>query len=1246
MEAPPPGYNPNVSLLQGGTTPIVAVQGGGGLMFAGNLPPPGYNDNVSLLSGGTGVIEAVRGGGKVETTEPKEATETKVKFQDNVNIRPIMKDSTAENIGKASTYFTFEQYKPEDKKVEVPSLESKKLRRERYEQSVIDFRTLVSLKEGGTQVAANRPTYESCKTLPPQFFQKLGKNVMIIDDTKPKIWIIPAIKGNVQLFLRNVDMIKKSVSDDKNQYVIFVGQFFSKDTYENSALLYDELLKFKEEHPEQILMLNELTESFVKNGCTIIESFYESKESAKKKLLPVFRDPDIIVFPRQKIVIRNGPIPIYGRGDTEISLTKALEAREKILPKKYPSEFTLTPDINNPRDDTLKDYFDIVVTPEAKQSAFPKRGNYTITCTDCSGFVTGFPLNKFKDSLSLVDAGLYLLWNNLEKKPYFSKEGEAEVPTEAVEEVKEEEEEKEEEKEPEPEAKEEEETVVDVELVETADTFVPNVAAKNTKAKTTFTINLETYALRTPTQEKTVEDWKKGLFTKGEVEFLNKLQLSPKILEETFKEDWKEKLAGFLQTVGMSSCFNEPNLLLTTECEEARLFLKKVYFTIYKKTITDLYAIWETTKPLSGAEAIFGNVLDNLKKITLVVKAPCDGAQEQVQGPPGPPGPPGEKGNKGNQGEAGEKGNKGNQGEPGEKGNKGNQGEPGESETSLPLPPPPYPEEEGEAPPPYPEDEGEAPPPYPNNINTEEDEAVELKEEDEKEKEKKKGNNNLKNISNFVAPGEVSNNFYKNNNGKEEKDDKKKGENTNLKNISNFVAPGEVSNNFYKNNNGKEEKDDKKKGENTNLKNVSNFVAPGEVSNNFYKNNNSKEEKKKGNNNLKNISNFVAPGEVSNSFYRNNDDEECPLPSKDIEKPVVTDKQEMVPPVERIETYKDLTDVVPVPDDGFCFYRCVVDSRKNLNTANSVTEYKLGFTKEETLDKNDYKLFIAKLQFWLTDNAETFTIADISIKDYFNQRYGEPPKNTIPFAGEPKVMTYDEFVKNLGEYSNDLPLMYPEIDIVGPATANVENINIHVFELIEDKYKLKATYSPKEKTKREIYLLHVEGNHFDLLLPPCQLNVMPEKKSVFIGTNSYWVAALNAIGTSYIRFQLMYDSLDSSNIVQTKDISILRACVDIFETLKENIFTTLYGANIITQATVKNNSLNEAKEANKKNNKTKKVKRVTLNENNINQKPSTSSSSAAVKGGAKTRNNRKTKRKTRRLNKKKSTKTTRRNRKQ
>ena len=293
----PPGYNPNASLLHGGTASIVPVQGGG----SWSQPPPGYNDSVSLLSGGTGTIEPVRGGA--------------VTFAEKPNVRVIPKNSVASNIGKAATYFTFEQYQPLATKVVAPTLESKKLRRERYDSNVVDYRVLYNVEEGKTTRDIGRPTYETCKALPPQFFQKLGKNVMIIDDSKPKIWLVTSIKGDVDQFLRVVDMITKDgVLADRNQYVIFNGQFFSKDKYDASSLLYDEVLKLKDKNPDRVFLLNELTESYVKHGCKIIESFYESKDSAKKKFLPVFRDPDIIVFPRQKIVFQNGDIPVSGKG--------------------------------------------------------------------------------------------------------------------------------------------------------------------------------------------------------------------------------------------------------------------------------------------------------------------------------------------------------------------------------------------------------------------------------------------------------------------------------------------------------------------------------------------------------------------------------------------------------------------------------------------------------------------------------------------------------------------------------------------------------------------------------------------------------------------------------------------------------------------------------------------------------------------------------------------------------------------
>ena len=59
-----PGYNPEVSLLQGGNAPILPVQGGGS-MTAGSTLPPDYNPNNSLLNtGSTAPIVPIRGGGE------------------------------------------------------------------------------------------------------------------------------------------------------------------------------------------------------------------------------------------------------------------------------------------------------------------------------------------------------------------------------------------------------------------------------------------------------------------------------------------------------------------------------------------------------------------------------------------------------------------------------------------------------------------------------------------------------------------------------------------------------------------------------------------------------------------------------------------------------------------------------------------------------------------------------------------------------------------------------------------------------------------------------------------------------------------------------------------------------------------------------------------------------------------------------------------------------------------------------
>ena len=60
-----PSYNPNESVLSGGTESIMKVMGGGGVGEA----PNGYNESESMLTGGIEPILKVEGGGGSDTVE-------------------------------------------------------------------------------------------------------------------------------------------------------------------------------------------------------------------------------------------------------------------------------------------------------------------------------------------------------------------------------------------------------------------------------------------------------------------------------------------------------------------------------------------------------------------------------------------------------------------------------------------------------------------------------------------------------------------------------------------------------------------------------------------------------------------------------------------------------------------------------------------------------------------------------------------------------------------------------------------------------------------------------------------------------------------------------------------------------------------------------------------------------------------------------------------------------------------------
>jgi len=102
------------------------------------------------------------------------------------------------------------------------------------------------------------------------------------------------------------------------------------------------------------------------------------------------------------------------------------------------------------------------------------------------------------------------------------------------------------------------------------------------------------YSLRHPRTPEVVEDWKNLVFTEDEAEFLNDLNLRPKILADIYAStpeiDWKSELAKNMATIVRSKCFNDPRLVLHSDCQVSNNFIQKIldYYVKNDERITSL----------------------------------------------------------------------------------------------------------------------------------------------------------------------------------------------------------------------------------------------------------------------------------------------------------------------------------------------------------------------------------------------------------------------------------------------------------------------------------------------------------------------------------------------------------------------------------------------------------------------------------------------------------------------------------
>jgi hypothetical protein len=619
-----PGYNPEVSLLQGGNAPIVPVQGGGG-MEAGALLPSDYNPSNSLLNvGASATIVPVKGGGQTGGDGEK-----------------AYKDFFLERYRPELTSISITTLTPEQKKAKLLALTQNY--RRLIEPKLLELTSFLRDPQRFVLDTIENPLYKVCPTpgglrnIPAQFFQRVRKQVKTITNDNPVIWILPNIDGDVSKFLQYMKLL--SGPDGKireNHYVICVGKFFS-DLPEKNAELYIEFLEKKVANLESLFYLVEATPQFILASCFIYKLIYSQaylgSYEGKQRPLVTYFEPDIILFRKQQIVLKASELPIQ-KNDSTVRVSEMLK---KTPFEKY-ATVLIVPNIEEADDlpgdkgdakPELKYFtFDYIAT-QRKTIEFPSKTE--IVCPSgktCNNFQGGYKLESLPDEKKLPGSELYVLYKNTDKMPFLKEAGAVlskenldklgaskEAPKEAPKEVPKEAP-KEASKEAPKEAPKLEETKEEEEEIRIPEkeTFKESPTATKALEERTLVLNTLTFQIRFPLgNEEIKKDWQAGKFTQGEADFLNSLQIRPSLLQKAFgKKEGYTKLAEFLEKSVLSNCFEDTTLLSNIECSNSQQFIRQLYFTMFREILETMYDELGVLKPLNFMDLIA--ILKNLLK--------------------------------------------------------------------------------------------------------------------------------------------------------------------------------------------------------------------------------------------------------------------------------------------------------------------------------------------------------------------------------------------------------------------------------------------------------------------------------------------------------------------------------------------------------------------------------------------------------------------------------------------------------
>ena len=308
---PPAGYNPEVSLLQGGTGSITPVQGGGGViaeMYAGNPALQNYNINNSLLNNpSSAVIVAVKGG----------AEDTMYKDYILERYEPSGSVSQPAELGSIAKQNIIKEYQ----RLSTPGLNELK----RFDVDPVLYK--------GSIGDSTTPSYRKCpiskKGIQVSFYQNIRRRIVIIDQEDIHIWIIPNLEGNYSQFVRYIQRVPKMKDQplkfEKNHIVICTGNFFAnwqgqvdksvvQEKKKQNIQLYFEFLRYKNQNIENLYAVNAtntIDNNFIVASCDILATTYNTDYLYKNDIsIPTFLEPDILIFKKQHIVFKNIELPV------------------------------------------------------------------------------------------------------------------------------------------------------------------------------------------------------------------------------------------------------------------------------------------------------------------------------------------------------------------------------------------------------------------------------------------------------------------------------------------------------------------------------------------------------------------------------------------------------------------------------------------------------------------------------------------------------------------------------------------------------------------------------------------------------------------------------------------------------------------------------------------------------------------------------------------------------------------------